>query len=559
MRASEVHVFKRPEKCEAFVPGKPRTPHLWYHSVMHPSRRVLIFVLIFFLALFFRLYRFSDLTWFWGDQAIDLMVARRALVDGVWPLVGPYLSVEKFSVPPTYYWLLTFFLWIGKTPESAAFFFVMLDVVTMVLLYRLARALTDHWGGLITLLLYAASFVGVQHARSMWQPHPVQAFLVGALYLLHRAWIAKRALSLWGCVVLYALAASMYPSPVLLFPFFFVHALRWHRVTGSTSWIRAIARSAVMVGIVFFVVWFPQLVYEWRNSFPTYHAIRSSSFGFPSTGIALEDLSMNVFGLFLSFSALAVVHRLNYVLYVLAFIAGFGIVLLPLVFRTKSVKPMYREALSFFQLPWLGVGFFGIVFFRAMFNYDWSWHRLHAFLPFVMLLFGMTIRYAFSLRRLWYIGIVSTLFALYLFGNGLTFFWWFARSSDVAQMAHAREIAVYINGSAQVYQLANSDFSFLSYVPEDYWNYTATTELFFLGELRGYPVRFTKTGNDIDRAFNDPPQPYVFLACKEFWQIEDIYGMCLRKFFERFPNYTVTAQKLFPLNTVVFTLKKRDV
>lgn len=83
---------------------------------MRPSRRVLIFVLIFSLAIFLRLYRFSELTWFFGDQAIDLLVARRALDHGVWPIVGPYLSVEKSSVPPASYWVLIAYLWISKTP-----------------------------------------------------------------------------------------------------------------------------------------------------------------------------------------------------------------------------------------------------------------------------------------------------------------------------------------------------------------------------------------------------------------------------------------------------------
>lgn len=534
-------------------------PHLWYYSVMCRFRRVLIFVLIFFLAIFLRLYRFSDLTWFFGDQAIDLLVARRALVHGIWPLVGPYLSVEKFFVPPTYYWILIFFLWFGKTPEGTAVFFVVLDLVAMIALYRLSRGLLDTLGAALITSLYAVSLVAVQHARSMWQPYPVQALLLWSLYLLFLAWKRKHIFLLWCSVVLYVLATSVYPSPILLFPFFFTHAVRWYQIKGGITWISAIIKSFFMFGVVFSVVWFPQLVFEWRGGFPTYHAIQSSAFGWPSLGIAVQDLGMNVFGLFLSFSALGVTHRLNYVLYVLAFIAGFGIVLFPLVFRTKGVKPMYREALSFFQLPWLVVGFFGIIFFRSMFNYDWSWHRLFGFLPFLFLLFGLVLRFAVSYRRLWHVGIAFFLLGLYLLGNGLVFFRWFTRSNNVKNLSDTREIAVYIDASAKIEHLANSDFAFLSYALDDYWSYTATPELYFLGELRGYPVRFIKTGNDIDRNLNNPSLPYVFLACKEFWQIEDIYGACLRKFFERFPNYTVTAQKLFPLNTMVFTLKKRDL
>lgn len=182
-------------------------------------------LLVILFALFIRLFRFPELSWFFGDQGIDFMVAQRALKEGVWPMVGPYLGVPNFFVPPTYYWLLTAFLWIGKTPEMVTISFVAMDLVTLIILYRLVRLLVDKETGLIAAGLFAMSAVMVDHGRNMWQPHPVQLFLMASLYALSLALVRRNKQGLWLIAAwgLYSVALSIYPSPIVLLPFFLYH------------------------------------------------------------------------------------------------------------------------------------------------------------------------------------------------------------------------------------------------------------------------------------------------------------------------------------------------
>lgn len=218
----------------------------------------------------------------------------------------------------------------------------------------------------------------------------------------------------------------------------------------------------------------------------------------------------------------------------------------------------YRRAFSFFVPMALVMGFTSLLLFRDM---NAVWHRLYGFLPFAFIVLGALIRIATIWQQRMYRLIVFSLLVMYLLGNGLTLYEQFrydaGRGGD--QILRARRVAVAIDASARGKGLVDADFSVVAYTPTDVWNYAVTPELYFLREMREYPVPFAWTGNDIDRAaWRNDNRPYIYLLCKEYTRAEDVERTCLGMFAARNPSYTLEERLLFVGDTTVFVFRRKD-
>lgn len=497
--------------------------------------------LIIFLAMFVRLFRFPELSWFFGDQGIDLMVAQRALKDEVWPMVGPYLGIPNFFVPPTYYWLLVAFLWIGKTPETVTLFFVGMDLVTLVLFYRLASLFVDKKTGVIAGVLYAISVTTANQGRSMWQPHPVQLFLVASLFFLARS----RLVAAWS---LYGIALSIYPSPIALLPFFLYHTWRWVKRV----------KTVCLAALGFMLPFAPLVLFEARSGYPTYASFFSGSFGIMPWWDMLGQFALNLFGIVSEVSSPWSFHPRISVLIVpvVALLFGAGFVLARARFGRD---PRLGRTFSFLSPFWLFVGFASLLFYREM---NAAWHRLWGFVPFAFLALAIVLRVGLRWRSVTYRAIIVSLAGLYFLGNGLTF--WEQAGTRVERydnpIGRSRRVAVAIDASARAKGMRDADFSAVAYTPTDVWSYAVTPELYFLREIRDYPVPFTRAGNDLDRAvWGNDNRPYIYLLCKEYTRAEDVEKTCLGTFAARNPPYVLEERLLFDGDTTAFLFRRADI
>ena len=104
-------------------------------------RKIIIiigFSVTFGIALYARLYSFYDTVAFRGDQAGDLYIAR-GIVENNWrPPVGPFLSVNNFQTPPTYYYILAGFYSVLRTPEAVTFAFALMNLAVMMCMVSVA-------------------------------------------------------------------------------------------------------------------------------------------------------------------------------------------------------------------------------------------------------------------------------------------------------------------------------------------------------------------------------------------------------------------------------------
>ena len=154
-------------------------------------------VVLTLLAGFLRLYRIGPTLQFLGDQGRDALVMFRLLTQGDFPFIGPITSVGGFYLGPLYYYLMAPWLWLARfNPVGPAVATAVLGVVTVPLLYLVAKKLYSHRVGLWAAGLYALSYIPISETRSAWNPNPMPLAALGIIYGFYTRKLWLVALSL---------------------------------------------------------------------------------------------------------------------------------------------------------------------------------------------------------------------------------------------------------------------------------------------------------------------------------------------------------------------------
>lgn len=497
-----------------------------------------ISVVVIILGALIRLHKFPTDTAFNSDQGSDLLVARAIVKDGNRPLVGPLLSVDALTIPPTYYYLLASFLAIGRTIEGTAIFFYAMSLLSVFIFYYVAKSLMGISGGIIGVFMYAISVSMVFHSRNMWQPHPVQFFLLLYLYFIILAFDHKNDRFLIVALINFAIALTIYPSPLLLFPHVIFQSVRYFSEVKKFPPIISVI-SGVLIVVAACAPFYVSVVYfEWINNFSFLRSISSQSFGFPAS---LNDVFITYMShlilLLNSLFQLKVVSPINFIAWVsvLGLVFCFAIVYIRLSLQRvagQSVKK-YMRVFDFIQPVAVVFGLIPLIYYR----HDYYEHRLLALFPFLLILLVMTLRFAFEKTAKWYAVIACILGFGYFIGNAATLREWlfFTPNTDIVM---ARSVAWDIHDISKAQGVSLQDTTYLCYTVADVSNYCVYPVLYILREQFNYPLSFVLAGNDLPRySYNTPNSTLVFLTCRGFYDASDVRTGCTDEFVKRNPFY----------------------
>ena len=149
-----------------------------------------LLIIVVCIGLFLRIYRISDLLVFIGDQGWFYISARDLLIDGKIPLVGITSSHTWLHQGPLWTYALAIILFIFNfNPIGGVYLSILLDLLTILVLYKLASELFSKNVGLVTACAYAVSPLAVIHARMPYHTSPIPllvSLLLLALYRLKR-------------------------------------------------------------------------------------------------------------------------------------------------------------------------------------------------------------------------------------------------------------------------------------------------------------------------------------------------------------------------------------
>ncbi len=222
---------------------------------------VAILAIITLLAIFLRFYRISELHFFTYDQARDVLIAKRILVDHKWTLLGPQSSIGNIYFPPLYYYTLTLPLWIfGMNPVGTDIYTAFIGVLTVLLIFFVAKIFFSKRAGIFAASLYATSPIVVELSRRAWNPNTLPFFFLLALILGYQFWKSGKIKMLLAMSFVFGYALSLHYSVFCLFP---VVICLWVDYFLKKKQVWPILVSFLIISLFFL----PLLLFDFRHNF----------------------------------------------------------------------------------------------------------------------------------------------------------------------------------------------------------------------------------------------------------------------------------------------------
>lgn len=514
----------------------------------------IVILVSFILAVGLRTYKWNEVAVFNGDDGMDLSIVWNMEYGGHRPLVGPFLSVPDVYTPPTYYYLTWIFYHLSPSPDGVRLGYLFMDLLNMVIVMYLVSKIRNLNAAAIAGIFYAASLVLTYHGRAYWQPFPIQIFLSLTLLSFWFAYRKKSAAFLWLAALCYALALSVYPSPILLLPLTAYHLIRWHITTKRVSLFEAINSSIAMFIGTTTLVFTPQLIFEYRHGFPTLYALSATN---PATLVPDQFIQTIFWHIITSITNFVQIqtsfpepyHTLFPVAYILLFI---------LVGRLSTHGAAHPEKASLrlinFFPPFVILTGYLFVYFIP----DPAPHRVWALMPVFIVATALITEKALRAAAPLPVITAGILVSLYLYGNISSLYRDF-KYFPTNFIGLTKQTAHLIIADMNTHKIPQEKTDLVYMLPENSSpHYELNRVLYWLIAAKKFYIPLTTDGNKLDYEVYMPPvsQPTVYLLCEQFVSPDKTNQECIRPFLEANPSYAPTTRHDHPELSLII-LKKR--
>lgn len=148
------------------------------------GKNKIVFILLFLLAFFLRIYRIEVLTTFGRDQGLDFLVVRDMIINHNWTLIGIKTSIGEFFQGPVYRYMLIPMFWImNLNPIAGAYIAVVVAMVTLLMLYITVYSYINKEVAIYSTLLFSVSPQLVKYGNTPLYQHFVPLFVLASIYL----------------------------------------------------------------------------------------------------------------------------------------------------------------------------------------------------------------------------------------------------------------------------------------------------------------------------------------------------------------------------------------
>jgi 4-amino-4-deoxy-L-arabinose transferase-like glycosyltransferase len=149
-------------------------------------KKYILFILIFLLALFLRVYKYDTLTTFGYDQGQDFSTVREMILNHRLYLIGIKVSFAEFFQGPIYLYILLPFFWIlNMNPIAGPIAAITISMSTLCILYLILNKLGGSKTAIIGGLVFAVSPQFIKYGNTPLYQHFTPLFTLSSLYLLH--------------------------------------------------------------------------------------------------------------------------------------------------------------------------------------------------------------------------------------------------------------------------------------------------------------------------------------------------------------------------------------
>ncbi len=223
-----------------------------------------ISVLIFFLALFLRVYHLDRYISFHQDQVRDLYYLKEHFENRKLILLGPKASVGDFYLPPFWYYLMTVAYIFSKSPLAIAFLTAIFGSLTSVLVFIFLNKFLSQKIAFFGGVLYAVSPLAIEYSRFAWNPNPIPFFVILVFISLYQFLYEDKENRFILGTIFANLAFQLHYQGLIIFIFYFFTLLLLKKLT---------LRRIIVYLLINFILVFPFIIFEIKNNFKNSFAI----------------------------------------------------------------------------------------------------------------------------------------------------------------------------------------------------------------------------------------------------------------------------------------------
>lgn len=376
---------------------------------MSKAERFYILV-IFFIGLFLRSYRQSQLLGFFYDQGRDATISQDIITGRNFPAIGPTTGIEGLHLGPFWFYLITPFYFLANgNPAIAAIFVSIIEALTIPLIYITTKKYFLKIPAVLASLIWTFGYYIIRSSRWFSNPTPIPFLVILIIYLLSRIIIDKKYHFLPLLVLLLALSLQLEAaSAIFFFPSLFTIVL-----LNKTSFKKILTKKNILFSSsIFLATLLPQIGFELKNNFPTTktlimfltgqkNSVVGKSWAIPSINFIYQRLG-EYYKIF--FTKLDTNLTSTSIIFAIFFV--FTIIFL--------IKKYRRNKFIQICLIWLFIPLFCLLFFIGNYGRLYDYYLTGFFVPFVIIFSCFPIIFRHKILKS--IAIISFIILFYI-GN----------------------------------------------------------------------------------------------------------------------------------------------
>jgi len=162
--------------------------------VLENKLETVLFLGIFLVGFFVRVYRISDTLPFLGDEGRDALIVKRMIVDKDFTLIGPVTSVGNMYLGPFYYYMMLPAMVITDLdPVGPAYMVAVIGVITLIFVYMVGRSWFGIRAAVFGSLFFSLSAMVVKWTRTSWNPNPMPFFSLILIWAMYKYYEQRKA------------------------------------------------------------------------------------------------------------------------------------------------------------------------------------------------------------------------------------------------------------------------------------------------------------------------------------------------------------------------------
>jgi 4-amino-4-deoxy-L-arabinose transferase-like glycosyltransferase len=232
-------------------------------------------LIILMVGAFLRLYRISEYMTFLGDEGRDAIVVRRLLVNFDPILVGPGTSIGNMYLGPLYYYMMAPALLLANfSPVGPSIQIAILGVITIFLVWFIAREWFGKFAGFIASALYAVSPTVIIFSRHSWNPNIMPFFALLVIYSVWRIWQKGEFRWFWVLAIAFAFVLQSHYLGLVLGPLIAIFWFFSFLKARKAKKVKPLVKLSVLSAIIFLILMSPLVIFDARHGWRNFEAMK---------------------------------------------------------------------------------------------------------------------------------------------------------------------------------------------------------------------------------------------------------------------------------------------